>query len=292
MPTLVILTLILCLTFIACPAKENPSIPVTTTPPANKDIILATTTSVQDSGLLDVLVPKFNKESGFNIKPIAVGSGEAMAMGKRGDADVLVVHSPKDEEAFMKEGLGKSRQLIMTNTYIIVGPSEDPADCLGTKSAAEAFGKIANAKSIFVSRADKSGTHKKELSLWNKSAITPTGETTVESRPNREEWYLQAQTGMGAVLQITNEKNGYTLTDRGTYLAFKSKIALKIMVEGDKDLINYYSVIVLNPEKFPKINLAGAEAWAKFLFLPDVTKIIAEFGKDKYGEPLFYPAVK
>lgn len=244
-----------------------------------KEIILATTTSVEDSGLLEILVEKFNKQSGFKIKPIAMGSGEALALGKRGEADVLLVHSPKDEEAFMKAGYGKSRHLIMTNTYVIVGPSEDPAGCAGTKSACEALAKIARTKSIFVSRADQSGTHQKELSLWNKATLTPTGE-----------WYIQAQTGMGAVLQITTEKKGYTLTDKGTYLSFKPRIALQIMVAGDKDLINYYSVIVLNPEKFPRINLTGAEAWAKFLLSADTQRIIAEFGKDQYGEPLFYPA--
>ncbi|MBI4712051.1 MAG: substrate-binding domain-containing protein [Planctomycetes bacterium] len=247
---------------------------------SNHQILLATTTSVQDSGLLDVLIPAFEKASGFRIKPIAVGSGEAMAMGRRGDADVLLVHSPKDEEAFMNEGFGQSRQLIMTNTYIIVGPSQDPAGCLGTKSATEALAKIANTKSIFVSRADKSGTHKKEMSLWNKASITPTGTP-----------YIQAQSGMGAVLQIADEKKGYTLTDRATYLAFKSKIALKIMVAGDTDLINYYSVIVPNPNKFPKMNLKGAESWADFLLASTTQKVIAEFGQDKFGKPLFYPAL-
>jgi tungstate transport system substrate-binding protein len=245
----------------------------------NKDVILATTTSVNDTGVLDVLIEKFREASGFNIKPIAVGSGEAMAMGKRGDADVLVVHSPKDEEAFMKEGFGIERYLVMTNTFMVVGPAEDPAGCFGAQSAAEAFKKIAETKSNFVTRGDNSGTHKKELAIWNKTAITPTGE-----------WYITANTGMGAVLQIANEKRGYTLSDCGTYLAFKSKLSLKVMVEKDPLLLNPYSVIVLNPDKFPKINVAGAKAFAKFLLLPETKKLIGDFGKDKYGEPLFYPA--
>jgi len=243
----------------------------------NKEIILATTTSVQDTGLLDVLTDMFKKSTGYKIKAIAVGSGEAMAMGKRGDADVMVVHSPKDEEAFMKDGFGKSRELIMTNYFSLVGPEEDPAGCAGLNSAKEAFIKITDKKAVFVSRADNSGTHKKELSIWKSVNITPTWES-----------YIKANNGMGVVLQIANEKRGYTLTDRGTYLAFRQKLALKEMLGQDPMLLNQYSVIVLNQAKFPKINLSGAEAWAKFLFEPGTQKIIGEYGKDKYGEPLFY----
>ncbi|MFH0887883.1 MAG: substrate-binding domain-containing protein [Planctomycetota bacterium] len=299
--TLIGLILFMGIIFISCPSKENSTpIPAPTTTPApapiTKDVILATTTSVQDSGLLDVLVERFNrmqfsscypvpkadppladKDSGFKIKAIAVGSGEAMAMGKRGDADALLVHSPKDEESFMKEGFGKSHKILMTNYFSLVGPEEDPAGCFGSASAKEAFAKIADTKSIFVSRSDNSGTHKKELSLWKSANITPTGE-----------WYIEAKTGMAIALQVTNEKRGYTLTDRATYLAFKQKLSLKEMLGKDELLLNRYSVIVLNPEKFPKINLAGAEAWANFLLSPDTLKIIGEYGKDKYGESLFY----
>jgi tungstate transport system substrate-binding protein len=267
---LLILVVAFCLTFIACPATVN----------NRGDIILATTTSVQDSGLLDALIPAFNKESGFNIKPIAVGSGEAMAMGKRGDADVLFVHSPKAEEEFMQGGFGKSRKLLMTNYFVIVGPDEDPAGCLGSANVTEILTKIADKKANFVSRGDKSGTHTKELSLWKSANITPKA---------FGEWYIEAKTGMGMVLQVANEKRGYTLTDRATYLSFKSKLQLKEMIGKDEALINKYSVIVLNPEKFPKINLAGAEAWAKFLFEEETKKTIGEYGKDKYGESLFYP---
>jgi tungstate transport system substrate-binding protein len=279
--------------FVSCPSKESqvPVPPVTATAtvsataPApvavNKDVILATTTSVQDTGLLDVLTGIFKKDTGYQIKAIAVGSGEAMAMGKRGDADVLVVHSPKDEEAFMKDGFGKSRELIMTNYFSLVGPEDDPAGCFGLTNTAEAFAKIADKKAIFISRGDNSGTHKKELSLWKSANITPTGE-----------WYIEAKSGQAILLQVANEKRGYALTDRGTYLAFKQKLSLKEMLGRDESLLNRYSVIVLNPEKFPKINLAGAEAWAKFLLSPDTLKIIAEYGKDKYGEALFYPVTK
>jgi len=277
---LIVLILFMGIIFISCPSKDNStSMPVPA--PVTKDVILATTTSVQDSGLLDVLIERFNKDSGFKIKPIAVGSGEAMAMGKRGDADVMLVHSPKDEESFMKEGFGKSRELIMTNYFSLVGPEDDPAGCFGSASSKEAFAKIADNKSIFVSRGDNSGTNKKELSIWKSANITPTGE-----------WYIEAKSGMAIALQVTNEKRGYTLTDRATYLAFKSKLALKEMLGKDESLLNSYSVIVINPEKFPKINLAGGEAWAKFLLAPETLKIIGDFGKDKYGEGLFFPITK
>jgi len=249
--------------------------------PANPDVILATTTSVQDTGLLDVLKEIFKKQTGYQVKAIAVGSGEAMAMGKRGDADVMLVHSPKDEEAFMKDGFGKSRQLLMTNYFSLVGPEDDPAGCFGSASAKEAFAKIADKKALFVSRGDNSGTHKKELNIWQSANITPTGE-----------WRIEANSGMANVLMITNEKRGYTLTDRATYLAFKQKLQLKEMLGKDESLLNKYSVIVINPAKFPKTNLAGAQAWADFLFAPDTLKIIGEYGKDKYGEGLFFPITK
>jgi len=219
--TYCLLLSILLLTLISCGSNAD-----------NKEIILATTTSVQDTGLLDVLTDIFKKDTGYKIKAIAVGSGEAMAMGRRGDADVMLVHSPKDEEAFMKDGFGKSRELIMTNYFNLVGPDEDPAGCAESTSAKEAVAKIADKQAIFVSRGDNSGTHKKEMSIWKSANITPTGE-----------WYIQAKNGMGIVLQITNEKRGYTLTDRGTYLAFKKKLSLKEMTGQDPALLNEYSPI-------------------------------------------------
>jgi len=281
-----------------CPSKESTEIPATPPTPANPDVILATTTSVQDTGLLDVLTDMFKKATGYKIKAIAVGSGEAMAMGKRGDADVMLVHSPKDEEAFMAEGFGKSRELVMTNYFALVGTEEDPAGCVGSLSAKEAFAKIADKQAVFVSRGDNSGTHKKELSIW-KSVPMPCGDTGRSAREHRNanitptwESYIKANNGMGIVLQIANDKRGYTLTDRGTYLAFKQKLSLKEMTGQDPALLNQYSVIVLNSTKFPKINLAGAEAFAKFLLEPATQKIIGEYGKDKYGEALFFPAGK
>jgi tungstate transport system substrate-binding protein len=245
------------------------------------EIILATTTSVQDTGLLDVLTDIFNKSTGYKIKAIAVGSGEAMAMGRRGDADVLLVHSPKDEETFMAEGFGNSRVTFMYNYFAIVGPADDPAGCSKTASAAEAFSRIAATSSPFISRGDNSGTHKKEMSLWNETGINPKGK-----------WYIQAGVGMGQTLLIASEKKAYTLSDRGTYLAFKDAVALKIVKDGVPDLKNNYSVIVLNHDRFPKVNLKGARAFADFLTSPETLKLIAEYGQDKYGEALFYPVVK
>ena len=280
--TILVLLGLMVVFFIKYPSNEETPTRSKTLPaitiPTNPDVILATTTSVQDTGLLDILVALFKKETGYKVKAIAVGSGEAMAMGKRGDADIMLVHSPKDEEVFMKEGFGKNRRLVMTNYFILVGPPDDPAGCRLSNSTAEKFKEIAATKSIFISRGDNSGTHKRELSLWQSSGITPAGA-----------WYLESKSGMGIVLQIANEKNGYTLTDKGTYLAFKQKLSLVEMYGKDDVLINRYSIIVPNQEKLPKINLAGAEAFADFLTTPRTQKIIGEFGLDQYAEPLFYP---
>lgn len=254
----------------------------------SKQVILATTTSFQDSGLLDVLVEEFRKQSGYELKPISVGSGEAVAMGKRGEADVMVVHSPKDEEAFMNEGFGKSRQPLMYNDYVLVGPEADPANCISATGIADAFARIAQTKSIFISRGDKSGTHKKELAVWAKAGIKPAGGDERHPALMRGAWYLEAGQGMGEVLTMADIKAAYTLSDRGTYLVHRAKTSLKIMVEGDPILINPYSVIVPSPDKFPNMNLKGAETFAEFLLAPDTQKLISEFGKDKYGQPLFY----
>ncbi len=181
--------------------------------PKQKNIILATTTSTQDTGLLDVLIPIFEKETGYFVKTIAVGSGQAMAMGQKGEADVLLVHSPDAEKKFVEDGYGINRQLVMHNDFIIVGPADDPAKIKGTKSSAEAFKLIANANALFLSRGDNSGTHAKEKTLWKKADITPVG----------QKWYQETGLGMGQTLNVAAEKKGYTLTDRGTYLAIEEK---------------------------------------------------------------------
>jgi tungstate transport system substrate-binding protein len=244
-----------------------------------KTVILATTTSTQDSGLLDVLIPVFEKQTGYFVKTIAVGSGQAMAMGQKGEADVLLVHSPAAEEKFVAENFGINRRLIMHNDYIIVGPSEDPAKIKGLKSASESFKRIASAKALFLSRADKSGTHSKEMDIWKKAGLNPEG----------EKWYQQTGLGMGQTLNVTAEKKGNTLADRGTYLALKKNLGLDILVEGDAILLNIYHVIEVNPAKWPKVNVPGGKAFADFMVSNETQGIIKTFGVDKFGSPLFFP---
>jgi tungstate transport system substrate-binding protein len=244
-----------------------------------KNIILATTTSTQDSGLLDVLIPIFEKKTGYFVKTIAVGSGQAMAMGQKGEADVLLVHSPAAEKKFVAEGYGLNRRIVMHNDFIVVGPPEDPAKIKGTKAAVEAFKKIASAGSLFLSRGDKSGTHSKELAIWKASGINPEG----------KKWYQQTGLGMGQTLNVASEKKGYTLADRGTYLALKKNLGLVILSEGDAILLNVYHVIEVNPAKWPKVNVAGARAFADFMVAKETQEIIKTFGVDKFGSPLFFP---
>jgi tungstate transport system substrate-binding protein len=247
--------------------------------PAQKNVILATTTSTQDSGLLDVLLPIFEKKTGYFVKTIAVGSGQAMAMGARGEADVLLVHSPAAEQKFMADGNGVERRLVMHNDYIILGPPADPAKIKGMKKASEAFKKIAATGSIFMSRGDNSGTNAKEKDIWKAAGVKYEG----------EKWYQQTGLGMGQTLAVAAEKKTYTLADRGTYLALKKNLGLDILVEGDGILLNIYHVIEVNPKKWPKANFAGAKAFGDFMISKETQAIIKTFGVDKYGSPLFFP---
>jgi tungstate transport system substrate-binding protein len=247
--------------------------------PKQKNIILATTTSTQDSGLLDVLIPIFEKETGYFVKTIAVGSGQAMAMGQKGEADVMLVHSPDAEKKFIEEGYGVNRRLVMHNDFIIVGPAEDSAKIKTTKSAAEAMKLIANANALFISRGDNSGTHAKEKTLWKKAEIIPQG----------QKWYQETGLGMGQTLNVVAEKKGYTLADRGTYLSMKKNLGLDILVEGDAALLNIYHVIEVNSAKWPKANAQGAKAFADFMVSKKVQGMIKTFGVDKFGSPLFFP---
>jgi tungstate transport system substrate-binding protein len=245
----------------------------------SKSIILATTTSTQDSGLLDVLIPLFEKESGYFVKTIAVGSGQAMAMGQKGEADVLLVHSPDAEKKFMTEKAGSSRQLVMHNDFVVVGPAADPAKLRGSKTSAEAFKKIAASQSLFLSRGDNSGTHAKEKGLWKSAGVTP----------DNQKWYHQTGLGMGQTLSVADEKKGYTLTDRATYLALKKNLKLAIVLERDPKLLNIYHVIEVNAVKWPKVNSAGAKAFADFMVSKKTQKVIGGFGVAKFGAPLFFP---
>jgi tungstate transport system substrate-binding protein len=245
---------------------------------AKPNIILATTTSTRDSGLLDVLVPMFEEQTGYTVQTIAVGTGEALKMGEEGNADVLLVHAPSSEVTFTEGGHGKDRFLVMHNDFILVGPAADPAGVRGLNPQA-AFAAIYNTRGNFVSRADDSGTHKKEREFWKKAALDPVGQN----------WYLETGQGMGASLTVASEKGAYILSDRATYLANKDNLQLGILLEGDNSLLNVYHVITVNPEKWPKVNYEGALAFSNFLTDPDTQEVIGQFGLDEYGQPLFYP---
>jgi len=245
-------------------------------PAGSSALILATTTSLQDSGLLDVLVPAFEKASGYTVKTVAVGTGQALTMGQQGNADVLFVHAPTQEQAFVDAGWGVDRRLVAHNYFWIVGPSADPAGISGTASAVDAFKKIAASAATFVSRGDSSGTNSKELSLWKSAGITPSGS-----------WYVQSGQGMGPTLQIASEKSGYTLTDTATFLANQSNLSLQALVKSDSSLINIYSVIAVNPAKWPKVNAVGAKAFEDYVTGTAGQQVIATFGTDTYGVALF-----
>ncbi len=265
----VLLTLVLLgsLFLSACQAK-----------PENPALILATTTSTQDSGLLDVLIPIFQDKTGYLVQTVAVGSGEAMKLGQEGNADVLLVHAPASEVTFMEEGYGKDRFLVMHNDFIVVGPAADPAGIQG-KTVVEALAAISDNAATFISRGDDSGTHKAELKLWKAAAIDPAGQS----------WYQETGQGMGNSLTIASELGGYILTDRATFLANKVNLALEILVEGENSLLNVYHVITVNPDMWPDSNYEGALAFSEFMTSKSTQELIAEFGLDKYGQPLFYP---
>jgi tungstate transport system substrate-binding protein len=268
------ISLVLSIGLFGCTKTETKVV----TKPAPTTLILATTTSTADTGLLDYLLPMFEKKYNVKVKPIAVGSGEAIAMGQRGDADVLLVHSRAAEDKFMADGYGAVRKDVMYNDFVVIGPKNDPAGIKG-KSPADAFKAIAAAQAKFVSRGDNSGTHNKEKSIWTKAAVTPAGD-----------WYIVTGQGMGESAKIANEKQAYILIDRGTYLALKKTLTLEIMVEGQKELFNPYGVIIVNPAKYPRVNNKDATRFVDWITSADVQKLIGEFGKKKYGQALFTPS--
>ncbi len=243
------------------------------------ELILATTTSTQDSGLLDVLVPIFEDETGYSVKTIAVGSGQAIEQASRGDADVVLVHSPAAEQTMIDEGNGIERTLVMHNDFIIVGPESDPAALASAASVSNAMTVIATTGAPFISRGDDSGTHALEKKLWTAAEIDTAGQTG----------YEESGQGMGATLQIANQKNAYTISDRGTYLSQADNLDLVVSYEGDPGLLNVYHVIVVNPEKHRDVNVDAARAFAAFITSADVQELIGEFGVDEFGEPLFFP---
>lgn len=271
---LLIAATLLMMVFTGC-AKKQAEVQQSPTP-AKPDVILATTTSTQDSGLLDVLIPDFEKKTGYKIKTVAVGTGAALAMGEKGEADVLLVHAPDAEKKVVASGAAINRRLVMHNDFILIGPDGDPAGIKG-KNVNDALKAIAGKQSPFISRGDDSGTHKMEQKLWTTAGVKPAAP-----------WYQEAAAGMGQTLKIASEKTGYTLTDRATYLAQQKNIQLGILVEGDAKLLNIYHVMEVNPEKFTKVNKEGAKAFADYLLSPEAQKIVTDFGKDKYGQPLFF----
>jgi len=246
--------------------------------PASRTVIVSTTTSTQDSGLLDVLVPLFERQTGYTVKTISVGTGQALALAARGEADVTLAHAPAQEKKYVADGKMLNRRLVMYNDFVLIGPESDPAKIRGEKSVVAALKKIADAQARFVSRGDKSGTHTLELTLWQAAAVTPAAP-----------WYIESGQGMGATLGVANDRQAYTLTDRATTLAFAKRIDLKPMVEGDRLLLNIYSVMEVNPANGPRVNAAGGKAFAEFMLAPETQQVIKTFGVDKYGQPLFVP---
>ena len=243
----------------------------------SRTLILSTTTSTQDSGLLDVLVPMFEKATGYSVKTISVGTGQALALAARGEADVTLAHAPALEKKYVEEGKMQNRRLVMYNDFVVIGPAEDPARAKGLP-AAEALKRIAAAEARFVSRGDKSGTHLLEQALWKQAGIEPTGP-----------WYIESGQGMGQTLGIAHDRRAYALTDRGTYLAFRKRVDLPILVERDRSLLNIYSVMEVNPANGPRVNSTAGKAFADFMLSPAVQDVIRTFGVDKYGQALFVP---
>jgi len=241
-------------------------------------VILSTTTSTQDSGLLDVVVPMFERKTGLTVKTISVGTGQALALAARGEADVTLAHAPGVERKYVEDGKMSNRRLVMYNDFVLIGPPEDPARIKALPSAVDALKRIAESQSRFVSRGDKSGTHVLEQGLWKQADIEPRGA-----------WYIESGQGMGQTLGIANDRRAYTLTDRGTYLAFAKRVDLPILVEKDRPLLNIYSVMEVNPANGPRVNVAGGKAFAEFMLAPETQAVIKAFGVDRYGQPLFVP---
>jgi len=276
------LVLIMVLTSLAGCAKQEPAAEREAEGPAEiiGTIILATTTSTQDSGLLDAILPDFTYKTGYEVDVIAVGSGEAMKMGENGEADVLLVHSPAAEKAFVEAGHGPERFDVMYNDFVILGPKDDPAgiNAAASDNAQAALRKMYEDQVTFVSRGDESGTHKKELSIWEKLGVTPSGD-----------WYVESGKGMGDVITMADEMLGYTLSDRATWLNMAEGTDLAIVTEGDKDLFNQYGVIVVEPSKNDQINGAGALAFQEWILSEGTQGQINEYGVEEYGKALFTP---
>ncbi len=245
---------------------------------AQERLKISSTTSTDNTGLFGALNPPFEKRFDCRLDVIAVGTGKALKIGEAGDVDVVFVHARAAEDKFIADGFGVNRRDVMYNDFIIIGPKEDPAGIKGFKDAKKAFAAIAQKGAPFISRGDDSGTHKKEKFIWKKAGITPMGK-----------WYAEAGQGMGAVIQIANEKKAYALADRGTYLAYSNKVDLVILCEGDKDLFNPYGIMAVNPARFPHVNYVLAMAYIGWVTSQEGQQIIRKFGVEKFGQPLFIP---
>lgn len=251
--------------------------PASAQSPTKPNVIVAMTTSIEDSGLLDDLVPAIENKTGYKLKKVSVGTGQALALAEKGEVDALFVNSPKAEQKVLQDGAVINRHLVMHNDFVIVGPDVDKAKIRGQKNAVQAFSLIAKNQALFISRGDDSGTNKLEKDLWKQAKISPTGN-----------WYQQTGAGMGQTLQVANQKLGYTLADRATYIFQKKNLSLPILVEGDKKLLNLYHVMEVNPQKFSKVNTVGAQAFINYVLSPEGQALIAAHGKQQFGQALFY----
>jgi tungstate transport system substrate-binding protein len=249
--------------------------------PKRRDLILATTTSTQDSGLLDHLVPRFEKQTGYQVKTVSVGTGAALQLGARGEADVVLVHAPESEVPWMTEGNGTERLLVMHNDFVILAPPGDPAGTAGQTKAVAALENIGARGALWISRDDDSGTDQIEKKLWSQTSVASKGQS----------WYITVGQGVGSTLTLADQKDAYTLAARATYLVRRAQLGLQITVEGDPALLNIYHVMPVNPAKFPgvELNVAGGQDFARWLVSRETQRVIGEFGKAQYGQPLFFP---
>ena len=244
--------------------------------PARTEVLFATTTSAVDTGLMDALLPVFEKETGLRVKLLSLGSGQAVALAERGEADVILAHSPQAEEKLVADGRAEGRAFVMENAFLLAGPPEDPCGVRGAATAKEAMARIATGCGLFVSRGDESGTHVMERGLWQEAGVSP-----------GPPWYQEAGQGMGATLRIASEKGAYTLTDRATFLVLRSGLRLEAIFQGEERLRNVYHVLSVSPTANPRVNTEGGRALARFLTSEEGRRLIGQFGVEKYGEPLF-----